>query len=153
MTQINLEKVVAYGVETPELKLEAQKVVVYAVEMLPLTMEVQKLTVYAAEVADASGNAFQSVAGDRPTYRAGPDPYIEFGAGDTLRITLLADGPYTLITYRPDDSFTTQLLTLAAGQYTLPAVNFNQLALIPGTLSSIAEASIKHSMRVRAGNA
>ena len=150
MTQINVNKSTLYGVETPLLGAVARKINLYAVEMVPLYLEAQKIALYAAELPDATGNAKQATAADRPIYRAGPEPYVEFGTGDSLAVNIMFADTYTIVTYRADDTFTVQSVSLPAGPTTLNA-NFNQVAIIRGTLSRIALASIKRTMRQRAG--
>lgn len=114
-------------------------------------LNVPKASLSVAVLPDVSGNAFQTTPGNRPLYRAGPKPYIEFTPGSSLEVKLLFAGTYTLILLLPDGSSTTEAIELPAGIYTLPATDFNQAVLAYGTLSRIAQASLIYSMRDRAG--
>lgn len=111
---------------------------------------VQKAVSVVVVQPDSSGDAFQPVALERPVYRTGgPRPYIEFTAGTSLSVNLVFAGDYTLLTYKADGTFDLQVLTLPAGPYELPAVNFNQAILYLGELSPIALASLKLTMPLR----
>lgn len=149
MTQINVHKGVAYAVESAVLQITAHKGVAYAVEQPVQTMDVHKAVAYAVESADLSGNAKQSTAGARPIYRDGPRPYCDYSAGDSLQVNLPNTAVYTVIVYKPDDTFEITTPTLTAGVNTLPIVDFNQVVVVQGTLSAIALESVKATMRGR----
>lgn len=153
----SVQKAAAYvAVQTAPVESQnVEKVVAYVAVQAPYNpgQNVEKVVAYVGLLPDATGDAKQGTAADRPAYRAGPDPFVEFGAGESLQVNIVLPGTFTILTYRPDDTFTTETLTLPAGPYTLPAVNFNQVAIVSGTPSAIAMESIKLTMRTRAGNA
>lgn len=156
MTEARIHKTVAGVVTqptfTPSAKVEksVSVVVVQPLAIFPAAL-LEKAVSAVVTQQDASGNATQPTNANRPTYRAGPKPYVEFSAGKSLTVNLLFAGDYTLLTLLTDGAHTVQNLTLAAGLYTLPSVNFNQAILVRGTLSRIAVASLALSMRDRAG--
>lgn len=133
MTEIRVKKSVSTVVTTqpfvPALKVE--KATATVVTLVPGTVEqkVQKATSTVVILGDTSGNAKQSVSAERPLYRAGPIPYIQFTAGSSLDIGITAPGTYTLLLYKPDGSITQTTLNLMEGTYTLPTTDFNQAVL------------------------
>lgn len=152
MTQIQAHKAVAYAVEQPLGGVRAHKAVAYVVEQQALFLQAHKAVAYAVEQGDFTGNARQETPDDRPTYRAGPLPHVEFGAGDSLVVNLPFGGSFTIATLQPDQTFTVAEVTLPAGLWILPAVNFNQVALLADVgLPSIVIASLRRTMRARAG--
>lgn len=155
MTTITARKVSASAVVltpfTPQIT--ARKVGASAVVLTfpDFGITARKVSATATVLGDGTGDARQTASGNRPAYRAGPDPYVEFGPGETLSVNLLFPGKYTLIRYKADDTFEITTMTLTPGPFVLDN-DFNQAALVLNA-STIAIASIKHTMRVRAGNA
>lgn len=154
MTEIRVKKSVGVVVSqksfTPALK--AQKSVGVVVTQIPNSSKalVEKAVGVVVTQLEISGNARQETSGNRPAYRAGPLPYVECGAGESLSTAALT-GQHTLVVYRPDDTVAFSSVDLPDSDFVLPTEDFNQLILIRGTLSRIAQASIAYSLRVRSG--
>ena len=105
------------------------------------------------DISDLSGDMFGFR--DRPVYRAGTVmPFLEFGDGAGFSVTIpqAQAGTWTLMIYRPDDTFTEDVIPLSAGINALGlSGHANQVMLFPGTLDSATRDHIQAVARNRAG--
>jgi hypothetical protein len=92
---------------------------------------------------------------DRPVYRAGTVmPFLEFGDGAGFSVTIpqAQAGTWTLMIYRPDDTFTEDVIALSAGINALGlSGHANQVMLFPGALDNATRDHIHAVARNRAG--
>lgn len=148
--RVKVGKAIVYAVEaeisgTPD-PAEVAKTVVYAVEAFTPVLAVGKAIGYAVEGPDTSGNVFQDVSSERPLYRTGTPPYIEFLTDTSLKINSVFPGVHTLVIYKPDGEFEVQQVTFVSGANELPVINFNQIAIVKGVAPRILIESIKVTM-------
>lgn len=169
--QIDVSKAVAYAVEMPRPAIQSLKTIAYLVEAeitgtIPTAdmckavaylvegkipkAEAFKVLGYAYEGPDTSGNAFQDATLEKPLYRTGTLPYVEFITGSSLKINSLFGGIHTLVIYTQAGEFDIHQITLAAGENTLPTVNFNQCVVVRGVAPRVLIESIKATILDRA---
>jgi len=105
------------------------------------------------DISDLSGDMFGFK--DRPVYRAGTVmPFLDFGDGAGFSVTIprAQAGTWTLMIYRPDDTFTEDVIPLSAGINALGlSGHANQVMLFPGALDSATRDHIHAVARNRAG--
>ena len=105
------------------------------------------------DISDLSGHMFGFV--DRPVYRAGTVmPFLDFGDGAGFSVTIpqAQAGTWTLMIYRPDDTFSEDVIALSAGINALGlSGHANQVMLFPGALDSATRDHIHAVARNRAG--
>ena len=105
------------------------------------------------DISDLSGDMFGFR--DRPVYRAGTGlPFLDFGGGAGFSVTIpqAQAGTWTLMIYRPDDTFTEDVIALSAGINALGlSGHANQVMLFPGALDSATRDHIHAVARNRAG--
>ena len=105
------------------------------------------------DISDLSGDMFGFT--DRPVYRAGTVmPFLDFGGGAKFSVTIpqAQAGTWTLMIYRPDDTFTEDVIALSAGINALGlSGHANQVMLFPGALDSATRDHIHAVARNRAG--
>ena len=105
------------------------------------------------DISDLSGDMFGFV--DRPVYRAGTVmPFLDFGGGAVFSVTIpqAQVGTWTLMIYRPDDTFSEDVTALSAGINALGlSGHANQVMLFPGALDSATRDHIHAVARNRAG--
>ena len=105
------------------------------------------------DISDLSGDMFGFK--DRPVYRSGTImPLLDFGDGAGFSVTIpqAQAGTWTLVIYRPDDTFTENVIALSAGTNALGlSSNANQVMLFPGALDSATRDHIHAVARNRAG--
>ena len=147
---------VVAGLET-EGRSAVRKATAHVVEGLETdtTSAIRKASGHALvrDISDISGDMFGFV--DRPVYRAGTImPFLEFGDGAGFSVTIprAQAGTWTLMIYRPDDTFTEDMIPLSAGINALGlSGHANQVMLFPGTLDSATRDHIRAVARNRAG--
>jgi hypothetical protein len=147
---------VVAGLET-EGRSAVRKATAHVVEGLETdtTSAIRKASGHALvrDISDISGDMFGFV--DRPVYRAGTImPFLEFGDGAGFSVTIpqAQAGTWTLVIYRPDDTFTEDVIPLSAGINALGlSGHANQVMLFPGTLDSATRDHIRAVARNRAG--
>jgi hypothetical protein len=104
------------------------------------------------DISDLSGDMFGFK--DRPVYRAGTVmPFLDFGDGAGFSVTIprAQAGTWTLMIYRPDDTFTEDVIPLSAGINALGlSGHANQVMLFPGALDSATRDHIHAVARNRA---
>jgi len=105
------------------------------------------------DVSDLSGDMFGFR--HRPVYRVGTGlPFLDFGDGAGFGVTIpqAQAGTWTLMIYRPDDTFTEAMIALSAGLNALGlSGHANQVMLFPGALDSATRDHIHAVARNRAG--
>ena len=105
------------------------------------------------DISDLSGDMFGFK--DRPVYRSGTImPLLDFGDGAGFSVTIpqAQAGTWTLVIYRPDDTFTEDVIPLSAGINALGlSGTANQVMLFPGALDSATRDHIQAVARNRAG--
>jgi hypothetical protein len=105
------------------------------------------------DISDLSGDMFGFK--DRSVYRAGTVmPFLDFGDGAGFSVTIpqAQAGTWTLMIYRPDDTFTEDVIPLSAGINALGlSGHANQVMLFPGALDSATRDHIHAVARNRAG--
>jgi len=105
------------------------------------------------DISDISGDMFGFR--DRPVYRAGTVvPFLEFGDGAGFSVTIpqAQAGIWTLMIYRPDDTFTENVIPLSGGINALGlSGHANQVMLFPSALDSATRDHIHAVARNRAG--
>ena len=105
------------------------------------------------DISDLSGDMFGFR--DRPVYRAGTVmPFLDFGGGAGFSVTIpqAQAGTWTLVIYRPDDTFTEHVIALSAGINALGlSGHANQVMLFPRALDSATRDHIHAVARNRAG--
>ena len=149
MTQIEVHKGVAYTVEQSDLTLKAHKGVAYVVEGLPFALISHKGVAYAVEQSDISGNLRQATEVDKPIYRSGPVPYVDFTGDKTFDVNVLNTGSYTLFRFTPEETFVETKVDLTKGPNSIDPDNFNQLAIFEGTPFRIVLEALRVNMRTR----
>ena len=147
---IRSHKAVGYAVEQFAQTIRSHKVVAYAVEQFAQTIRTHKIVGYGVEQFDMSGNLAQRDPDKRPAYRTGPLPHIEFGPEKELYVFIFFSGEYLLVFYKPDNTFETRRLSFVRGENLIPAINFNQLVILPGNADFRLVQRVKLSMRLRA---
>ena len=81
-------------------------------------------------------------------------PFLDFGDGAGFSVTIprAQAGTWTLMIYRPDDTFTENVIVLSAGINALAlSGHANQVMLFPGVLDSATRDHIHAVARNRAG--
>lgn len=151
---MNVQKTVVYAATQAPLNasMSVEKVTAYAAVQIPPSesLKVEKAVVYAATQTNVTGDAKQPTSAERPRYRTGAVPFVEFTAGSSLKINVLFPGVYTYVVLKPDLTIETQSLTLPAGPATLPTVNFNQAVLYYGVPDFRTLRRIKVALLARA---
>ena len=144
------------GVET-EGRSAVRKSTAFVVEGLATdtTSAIRQATGHALvrDISDLSGDMFGFE--DRPVYRSGTVmPLLDFGGGAGFSVTIpqAQAGTWTLMVYRPDDTFTEDVIPLSAGINALGlSGHANQVMLFPGALDSATRDHIQAVARNRAG--
>lgn len=131
---LRVEKAVVYtGVQTPFVPaLKVQKANVYVAVLVPSTdqLKVEKAAVYAGVQVQVHGDAYQTTSGNRPIYKAGPKPWIDFSTGQSLIAYLATSSSHAAFCLDRFGNFSQVFQdTLPTGYHTF-STDFNQYVVI-----------------------